>query len=394
MITVKLAPRKDFQKKDGSSPICLILTIDRKKKRFSLNHSIQINYWDNKSQLVKSAYPDANKLNLLLKSYKKRAGDIIYKYELEHKPLTFDLFESEFKHADSKCFYTFIENENNTYKNRAVNVDCTIASYESLLSKLKKFRSSLTFRDITTSFLSSYEGYMRNKLNNNQNTIHKSLKFIRTFVNRAIRQGLMEDYPFKNYQLKTSNTSREFLTFEELNGLDLYLPKPIPSFHRKYLHIFIFCCHTGLRYQDVRMLKYGHIDGGSLRITMHKTKDEVSVPLTKRAIELMGNGGKDELVFKVPTNQVLNKHLKQVLINAGIEKKLSFHSSRHTFATVGITLGIPIEVISKLLGHKELKTTQIYAKVVDQVKVREMDKWNQAINSELEKPIKKDLVSR
>ena len=387
MVTVKLAPRKDFKKKDGSSPICLFLTIERKKKRFSLQHSVQLNEWDTKNSLVKQSYDAADNLNLLLKSYKKRAGDIIYKYELEHKPLTFDLFESEFKRPDSESFYDFVENENNTYKNRAVNVDCTIASYQSLLSKLKKFRGSLTFRDITVSFLSAYEGYMRNKLKNNQNTIHKSLKFIRTFVNRAIKQGLMKDYPFKNYQLKTANTKREFLTFEELKELDLYLEQPIPSYHRKYLKIFIFCCHTGLRYQDICTLKYGHIESGSLRIIMHKTKDIVSVPLTQRAIELIGHGGKDEFIFKVPTNQVLNKHLKQVFLNFGIEKNLSFHSSRHTFATVGITLGLPIEVISNLLGHKGIKTTQIYAKVVDQVKVREMEKWNQAINFKSTKPL-------
>ncbi|MDQ3190621.1 MAG: site-specific integrase [Bacteroidota bacterium] len=385
MITVKLAPRKDFQKKDGSSPICLFLTIDRKKKRFSLNHSIPLDAWDNKNSLIKLSYPDADQVNLLLKSHKKRAADIIYKYELEHKPLTFDIFEREFKQAKSNCFYSFIELEIKNYKNRAVNVSSTIAGYNTDLSKLQKFRSSLSFRDITVSFLSSYEGYMRNKLKNQQNTIHKSLKFIRTFVNRAIKQGLMQEYPFRNYTLKTVRSKREFLTYEELQKIDLHINEPIPSFHRKYLKIFIFCCHTGLRYQDIRSLRHGNIEGSALRITMHKTKEIVSVPLTKRAIELIGHGGKDEFVFKVPTNQVLNKYLKQIFINVGIEKTLSFHCSRHTFATVGLTFGIPIEVISKLLGHQDIKTTQIYAKVVDQVKIREMAKWDQEIYKEVEK---------
>ena len=97
MITVKLLPRKDFKKKDGSSPICLVLTIDRKKRRFSLSHSVPLNDWDSKSSLLKPSHPDYEQLNLVLKSYKKRAGDIIYKYEIENKPLTFDYFESEFK---------------------------------------------------------------------------------------------------------------------------------------------------------------------------------------------------------------------------------------------------------------------------------------------------------
>lgn len=229
---------------------------------------------------------------------------------------------------------------------------------------------------MNVSFLSAYEGYMRNKLCNQTNTIHKSMKFIRTFVNRAITQGLIDEYPFKHYKLKTVQTQRSALTREELKELEFYLNEPIPSYHRKYLKIFIFCCHSGLRYQDVKDLRYGNIDNNFIRIIMHKTKDIVSIPLTHKAKELIDYGAPEELVFKVPTNQVINKYLKVIFEKKGIKKNLSFHSSRHTFAVVGITLGIPIEIIAKLMGHRDLKTTQIYAQVVDQVKVKEMNKWN------------------
>ena len=109
---------------------------------------------------------------------------------------------------------------------------------------------------------------------------------------------------------------------------------------------------------------------------MHKTKDSEYVPLIEKSKHLIGTGFNNQRVFKVSANQVANRNLKDIMTGAGIKKDISFHCARHTFATVGISLGIPIEVISKLLGHKDLQTTQIYAKVMDHVKIMQMDKWN------------------
>ena len=152
MITVKLLPRKDFVKKDGSSPICLILTIEGQKKRITLDHSIPEEVWDYKYSQVKSSYPEADSLNLLLKSYKKRADDILYEYDLHNKVLTFDSFVKDFKRPKSDCFYSFIDNELASYSDRSVNAISTITCYKTDLSKLKLFRASLTFREIRRSF--------------------------------------------------------------------------------------------------------------------------------------------------------------------------------------------------------------------------------------------------
>jgi len=113
-----------------------------------------------------------------------------------------------------------------------------------------------------------------------------------------------------------------------------------------------------------------------IRITMHKTKDPVSIPLIDKAAKMISEGFEAQKVFRVPTNQVSNRFLKEISELAGIKKQITFHVSRHTFATNSITLGIPVEVVSKLLGHTNIKTTMIYSKVVDSVKVHYMDRWN------------------
>jgi site-specific recombinase XerD len=128
------------------------------------------------------------------------------------------------------------------------------------------------------------------------------------------------------------------------------------------------------------MLKGASIDGNSVVLNMHKTGYLVNIPLTQKARQLILSDTKSfnntESVFRVYCNKVTNRVLKEIGRQEGIQKKLTCHVARHTFATISITLGIPIEVVSKLLGHTNLKTTQVYAKIVDSVKYREMEKWN------------------
>ena len=114
----------------------------------------------------------------------------------------------------------------------------------------------------------------------------------------------------------------------------------------------------------------------TVKITTNKTKRLVKIPLIEKAIELLENKEPEMFVFRVFANQVTNRYLKEIMNEAKINKKISFHCARHTFATIGIELGIPIEIISDLLGHSDLKTTKIYSKILDYKKVEYMKKWD------------------
>lgn len=373
---VQVALRKDFVKKDGSSPIVLRLTIQRKLKVYSTQNSVLPAMWDEKHCLVKENYPKSAEINLLVKSMLKRAEEIIFDYEIKNKLLTFDLFNQEFKIKKSECFYSFVLQELENSKKTHFYGEETIKHHMTEINKLKKYRANLNFQDITVHFLTNYEGYLRNVLHNHTNTIHKSMKFIRTFINKARNLDIITDYVFSKYPLKTVSTQRDFLTLTELKELEALMEQDIPAHLKHALKIFLFGCYTGLRYQDIKTLKYNDIQDNYIIIRMHKTNDMVSVPLIKKAALLMPIKELNPKVFKVQTNQVLNRHLKTLVGLTSINKQLTFHCSRHTFATVGLTLGIPIEVISKMLGHKDLKTTMIYAKVADAVKAKEMNKWD------------------
>ena len=302
-------------------------------------------------------------------------------YELQNKPLSFGIFQAEFKNEKTESFYQFVEQEFANNVNTRINSEASLRCLKTDLSKLKKFKKELSFSEITIPFLESYEGYMRNKLGNMVNTIQKSLKFIRTFLNRAIRVGLVEENIFRKYRMKTEPGRRQYLTMNELLELEGLLEKPIPAYFRNIVKIFLFSCYTGLRYTDMITLRYGNVVDDVLSITMHKTKDIVSIPLTAKPKLLMGYGDKEERIFRVPTNQVVNRHLKDAVALTSIKKNMTFHCARHTFATIALSLGIPIAVVMALLGHKDMKNTLIYAKVTDGLRIHEMQKWDRLLYS-------------
>ncbi len=166
---------------------------------------------------------------------------------------------------------------------------------------------------------------------------------------------------------------------------DLFNKDRLPLGQQNVLRYFLFSCFTGLRYQDINDLRFKDIqiskdqDGNEVKIIsiiQHKTKEEVRIPIISQAEELIADDGIDQHpVFRVLTNQKTNSHLKCIVKIAELNRDLTFHESRHTFATICLEKSIPVEVVSKLLGHRDIKTTQEYLKVMDRLKIESMRKW-------------------
>lgn len=196
-----------------------------------------------------------------------------------------------------------------------------------------------------------------------------------TILNHAVKEGMMKKNPY--FELKTKDkihktaSEREFLTIDELNALaDVYTGSLITK------QTFMFCCFTGLRHSDMATLKWRDIkktDNGEVIFlpSMQKTKRFVSVPLGEQAKRWMPERGIDEeLVFpKAPAICNADRALKYMAKRAGINKVISFHCSRHTFATMNITAGADLYTTSKLLGHTNIHTTEIYADVTMKTKI-------------------------
>ncbi|MFW5804027.1 MAG: site-specific integrase [bacterium] len=374
----KIFLRSDFTKKDGTNPVYLRLTINRSKKDYSLNVSTLVKDWNPEKGQVKRTHPEERKINLIITNKLNRAREIIFKYQVNNLPVTFLDFERDFFAPifSDNSFYSYVKYS--IMSKEGIFSKDTIRTHYTQLSKIKKFRPNLSFNEISVKFMDSYQNYMLKELGNNRNTCNKSLTFVKVIVNRAIREGVIKKNPIETFTIKSVKGNREFLSLIELQALESLFNKPLNKKYQRVLQYFLFSCYTGLRYQDIKDLRFRNIDKDMITLVMHKTRERVNIPLIKKAKDLIGTGFPEQRVFRVYVNQVTNRYLKDLSEKARINKKITFHSARHTFATVGLELGIPIEYISSLLGHKDLQTTQIYTKILDYKKVEEMRKWENA----------------
>lgn len=195
--------------------------------------------------------------------------------------------------------------------------------------------------------------------------------WIKSFLNQAKKDGLIRDVPdLSGIAPKREEGKREFLTFDELQR---FASVDIPG-SEAYRDTFLFSCFTGLRHSDVNNLKWSDIDGDVIVIKQIKTNDLVRIPLSPNAKAVMPPQRDGErFVFQKRTGQSFAKWLPRICKAAGIDKNITFHCARHTFATLSLTFGAEFYTISKVLGHASTKTTEIYVKLLDEAKRKAVD---------------------
>jgi site-specific recombinase XerD len=384
--TFRFSLRTKRSKANGAFTIYYYFTVSSKSKIYKSCY-IDIPdpaYWNNKKQRVLNSCPDSYNINIQLESIEIAAKKIISDFFIDRKFLSIAEFERLFDYTRINCnsFYEFIEAEIKTNLNNKL-APGTLQTYNTQISKLKKFRPVILFQDIDINFLAAYENHMIDKLHNDNSTIDKSFRFLRSTYNRAIEKGIaeIEKYPFRQYHWKKpkqTDKKQKALTIAEVNKLqELYDKNTLQKKYQNVLQYFLFCCYTGLRYSDVRNLRFKDIQENTIKIHQKKTSDFVSIPIIDKAISFIGSGFNEQKVFRVLVDQPTNSYLKDIAQKAGINKPVSFHWARHTFATICIELGIKIEILKELMGHTSLKSTQIYSKVSDKIKQSEMIKWNE-----------------
>jgi len=352
------------------------------KKEFALGIKISdpSKFDDTKFHIKGGA--EVAKSNLLISKTIKRATDIVIDADMRGEKLSPTKFEQLFKDTgvNNESFIEFARAEVKFMQSQVS--DGYYRHMDSEVNKLTKYNPNITFSELDYEFLKKYERYMLIDLKNNMNTIGSAMKRLKTLIIIAIRKDKMRKNPFDDYKIKSEPVNRNFLTIDELNILNkLYDQEVLPPYLQKVLRYFLFSCYCGLRYTDVFNLTFEDIQLNQghyfIGIEQHKTKDRVYIPMKKRAMQLIGDmSAKSGKIFKVNTNQVTNRFLKEIIDIAVINKEISFHCARHTFATVALSIGIDIKTISSLLGHTDLKTTQIYAKVLMSSKLAAMDKFD------------------
>lgn len=251
-------------------------------------------------------------------------------------------------------------------------------NWDSMVKHLEAFSTFDTpFSKIDRKYVQNFKEYLDKKAKTksneslSQNSKYSYFNKFKAGIKQAVKDGIIQNNPAESVEgFKQGEPEREFLTLEELQAV-AKAECDIPQLKTA----FLFSCLSGLRWSDINKLVWSEVQhsnemGYYIRFTQQKTKGVETQPISEQAFELLGERqGKDERVFKgLKYSAWHNLKLQQWVMRAGISKTITFHCARHTYATLQLTMGTDIYTVSKLLGHRELKTTQIYAKVIDEKK--------------------------
>ena len=373
--------RKKRLNKRGMALVQVEAYLNRKKMYFSTKIYLKPEQWDAKRKMVKN-HPNANVLNRML--YENIAA--IEQTELglwqQGKSISLDLLKNSIDKplSNGRSFLTFFKEEiaNSSLK------ESTRQNHLSTLEFLQEFKKEVLFTDLTFEFVSSFDNYLQSK-GYHLNTIAKHMKHLKRYINVAINKEYMDiqKYAFRKYKIKSIEGSHTHLAPEELHKFENLLLTGRYTRLQKTKDAFLFCCYAGLRYSDFTNLTSANI------VEFHqetwiiyksvKTGMEVRLPLyllfEGKGIQILQRY-KDDLnsFFKLKDNSNINKELNILAGLAKIDKRVSFHTARHTNATLLLYNGANITTVQKLLGHKSVKTTQVYANIMDITVVRDLEK--------------------
>lgn len=382
--------RKKNLNKRGMALVQIEAYLNRKKKYFSTKVYLKPDQWDAKRRRVRN-HPNADALNRMIYEYmaeieKKELGMWQQKKSISLDALKDALVTSQ---GEEESFLAFFRKEilNSRLK------ESTKQNHLSTLELLRKYKKDISFTELTFEFISSFDQYLQSK-GYHVNTIAKHMKHLKRHINVAINKEYMEiqKYAFRKYKIKSVENKHTHLSPDELYKIEKL------SLGDKYVRLektkdaFLFCCYAGMRYSDFVNLTAENIvkiqkDTWLIYKTI-KTRIEVRLPLyllfKGKGLQIL-NKYQDNLsdFFKLRDNSNVNKELLIISRLAGINKKVSFHTARHTNATLLIYNGVNITTVQKLLGHKSVKTTQVYTNVMDMTIVRDLEKAKSSKRSPL-----------
>lgn len=372
----------------------LRITVNGCRAEISVKRKIDPERWDSSANRVKGNKGDAREINALIDKLMLRLNKIYAGLVEEDDVVTADKIKQIFqgKEPVRKTLLEAFDHHNLMMKSR-VGIDfspSTYTRYKTTYDHIKNFllhqysQSDIFLQQIRYPFITDLEHYLKVVRKCNHNSTLKYIRNFRKIMNMAVKNDWMDKDPFKAYQVKLKDTKRVFLTREELQVLEV---KQIEINRLDQVRdVFVFCCYTGLSYVDVEKLSLKEIviglDGDQwISIDRTKTGNASNVPILPKAHQiLLKYRDQPEIAISgrllpVISNQRINAYLKEVATLCGIEKRLTFHAARHTFATtVTLSNGVPIETVSAMLGHKNFRTTQIYAKVVQEKINKDMQK--------------------
>ncbi|MBN2681128.1 MAG: site-specific integrase [Bacteroidales bacterium] len=371
--------------KNGCCPVVGRITVDGKRQEIYLKIKVHPDQWDASKGRIRGTREEIRFMNETIDSFRAKVLKIYQNLINNDEIIDVDILKNIYLGVDKKSKTVIKQYEEmlELMKER-LGIDYTESTLEKYENTLKHVKDYIAYRyevkdklikKLDHQFINAFEHYLKVKANNSQSSVYKHIQRFRKAINISIAEGVIDKDPFIGFRTSKGKSDREFLTRDELERIE-----------KKELRItrasevrdaFIFSCYTGIAWVDVTNLTRDNIIigiDGNRWITGYrqKTKSRYSVPLLPKALAIIEKYKdhpkvkEESMLLPLITAQKTNSYLKEIADLCEINKNLTFHVARHTFATtVTLTNGVPIETVSKMLGHQSITTTQIYSKVVE-----------------------------
>ncbi|RYU91356.1 site-specific integrase [Mucilaginibacter terrigena] len=380
---------------NGNAPIYLRITIDSERVEIATKRNAPPDKWNTIAQKVMGNTDEAKSVNNHLKTVEQKAYEVYREMIERNIPITAQTFKDRMNGIEEEVVCRMlipIFEDHNRQVEALIGKEyapATAIRYQTTIKHVKNFLkwkykvSDINIQDLDHEFVTSLEFYLRTVRHCNNNSAVKYIKNLKKIIHICVANNWLVRSPFINYKTKIKEVIRDFLSSDELDSISE--KRFVSERLNQVRDVFLFSCYTGLAYADVNKLKRSEISTGIdsqkwIFTTRQKTETASRIPLLPVALDLLKkyedypaciNEGK---LLPVLSNQKMNAYLKEIADVCGIEKELTFHIARHTFATtVTLANGVSIESVSKMLGHKNIRTTQHYAKILDSTVSRDMD---------------------
>ena len=377
-------------RKDGTTSIEVVLTVNGERCAFSTGKKVKSCNWDKNKQQVKGKDEEAQSLNNYLKAIKaklyQKEAELLERGFVITADLLRDAYFDKVESIKERSLFEVFEEHNQEQEKLIGNGVSKATHWVSVytIRLLREFvqqkykREDLYLRELNLSFIQSFHSFLRIDKGMAQNSSTKHLKLLKKIINLSVANSYMAFNPFSTYKVEREPVEIDFLDEEELRKI-INFDTPLPRLERAK-DMFLFGCFTGLSYIDIKTLTPEHFEKDSAgRIWIKKRRVKTGVlsripllPIAKLILDKY-KGGDKLLPIQDPAD--INKYLKDIAILCGINKRICFHTSRHTFAsTVTLANNISLEVVSKMLGHTNTRMTAHYAKLIDKCIGEQMDK--------------------
>jgi site-specific recombinase XerD len=363
-LTYKVKIKDDYIRHDGTCALYVQIFLNGIKKIFPLNLSVKVVDFDKAKQRVSGKFANHKDYNLIIEKFLADINTIEINYRLSSLVLDIEKLTTELLNPSSRiCFIAFWDEE--LSRQKPLLKAGTYRQQKSALEKLKKYTEHLYFYEIDKKKVEDIRIFLKAKMKNEENTISTFFKNFKKYLNIAIDRGIKTALNSSDIKRPNFKSHRTFLMPDDINTLYKYWKSEfINEAHKNILSKFLFSCFTGLRISDIKKIEEDNIIGDYLVFVSEKTGKLQRIQMNESAKKFIESPKPFNSNY---TDEYTNRTLKDICKICGITKRVTYHVSRHTFATNFIIAGGNVTVLQKLLGHSKIEDTMIYVHIAESI---------------------------